>query len=220
MHIDFILSSCKKGLICKLHNLGIFPPPCEMGPKTGFYKGLKQGCQHWMRVRSEKCEGLRCQPIKSRRASPKNLMSGGGGGTPTLFFSTSKFLPRFCRHIVGVPFVHHKPLTSKKKNSIFFVGREILAYQRESVRMWWNAWDSHSMRESWQLWLKTLLNIEEARLNFSFLLSCLWCKTMFRGIKKQPGIRSFEIDVVTTKISVNWISPLTLNMPKSQICTT
>ena len=32
----------------------------------------------------------------------------------TFFFRPQHFLPRFSRHIVGVPFVHHKPLTSKK----------------------------------------------------------------------------------------------------------
>ena len=32
----------------------------------------------------------------------------GGGGLRHLFSPTSKFLPRFCRHIV--PYVHHKPL--------------------------------------------------------------------------------------------------------------
>ena len=50
-------------------------------------KKFKQGCQHWMRVRSEKCEG---RPLPAYKVAqvPKKLMSGGGGGggTPTLFF--------------------------------------------------------------------------------------------------------------------------------------
>ena len=85
---------------------------------------------------------VRCQPIKSPQV-PKKLMSGGGGGgggggLQHFFFPTSKI-----RHIVGVPFVHHKPLTSKKKKKK--IGREILAYQRENVvkcaRLTLNAWE-------------------------------------------------------------------------------
>ena len=76
---------------------------------------------------------VRCQPIKSRK-SQKSWWAGGGGH---FFFSTSKFLPRFCRHIVGVPFVHYKPLTSnKKKNCV-----------RDSY-ITVRAWECGEMRES------------------------------------------------------------------------
>ena len=162
-----------------------------MGPKTGFYKGLKQGCQHWMRVHGVRnARAVRCQPIKSR----KSQKTWWAGGTPTLFFSDLKIfasiLQTHSRGTLRTSQTSDKQ-QQQKNPTFFFVGREILAYQHESVRMWWNAWDSRSMRESWQLWLKTLLKIEEARLIFFFLLSCLWCKMMFRGINKQPGIQKF-----------------------------
>ena len=85
---------------------------------------------------------------------PKKLMSGGGGGLWHFFFPTSKFLPQFCRHIVGVPFVHHKPLTSKKiipiikkNNKKKKIAREILIslWERENVvkclSLTVNAWE-------------------------------------------------------------------------------
>ena len=80
---------------------------------------------------------VHCQPIKSRK-SQKKLMSGGD--STTLFFRPQNFYLDFAG--------------KKKKNC----GREILAYQHESVRMWWNAWDSRSMRESWQLWNGTSIH--------------------------------------------------------------
>ena len=41
---------------------------------------------------------------------PQNLISGGASGTLLHFFPASKILPRFSRHTVGVPIVHHTPL--------------------------------------------------------------------------------------------------------------
>ena len=96
-----------------------------------------------MRVRSEKCEG--CPLPAYKVARPKKSRAS----------QKSKIFASILQAhvIVGVPFVHHKPLTSNNNNkNSGGGGREILAYQRESVRMWWNAWDSRSMRESWQLW--------------------------------------------------------------------
>ena len=83
---------------------------------SSFHSDWSQGCQHWMRVWSEKCEGRPLPAYKVAQVPKKSWWAGGGGGgdSDTFFFSTSKFLPRFCRHIEGVPFVHHKPLTSKK----------------------------------------------------------------------------------------------------------
>ena len=114
-----------------------------------------QGCQHWMRVRSEKCEG-RPLPAYTVAQVPKKLMcgggGGGGGGRLRHFFSDLKILPRFCRlHSRGTLRTSQtSDKQQQQKKKILFWGREI-AYQRESVRMWWNAWDSRSMRESWQL---------------------------------------------------------------------
>ena len=53
---------------------------------------------------------VRSQPINVAQV-PKKLMSGG-----VTFFLPQKFWQPFSHstHIVGVPFVHHKPLTSKK----------------------------------------------------------------------------------------------------------
>ena len=83
-----------------------------------------------MRVRSEKCEG-------------RGGGGEGGGGIRYFFFPTSKFLPRFCRHIVGVPFVHHKPLTRKKKKLAWDIS--ISAWERENVvkcvSLTLNAWE-------------------------------------------------------------------------------
>ena len=82
---------------------------------------------------------------------PKELW-WAGGNSDTFFFPTSKFLPRFCRHIVGVySFVHHKPLTSNNNNNKNCVRDSYI-----TVRMWWNARVSRSMRESWQPWYSTL----------------------------------------------------------------
>ena len=50
-----------------------------------------QGCQHWMRVQSETCDG---RPLPAYKVAqvPKKLMSGGG--LRHFFF---KFLPRFAK---------------------------------------------------------------------------------------------------------------------------
>ena len=57
-----------------------------------------QGCQYWMRVQSETCDG---RPLPAYKVAqvPKKLMSGGGGGgggggTPTLFFQPQSFCLR------------------------------------------------------------------------------------------------------------------------------
>ena len=80
---------------------------------------IEQGCQHWMRVRREICEG---RPLPAYKVAQVQKKADERGGNSDTFFSdlkifasilqapTSKFLPRFCRHIVGVPFVHRKPL--------------------------------------------------------------------------------------------------------------
>ena len=94
---------------------------------------LWQGCQLWMRVRREIWEARPLAAYRSR-ASPKKAdeRGGGGGGDSVTFLGPQNFWQPFshCRHIVGVPFVHHKPLTSNTKTK----WREILAYMRESVR--------------------------------------------------------------------------------------
>ena len=173
----------------------LFQEKC-MTPLSAYYpvcihfrilSAITQGCQLWMRVRREIiCEARPLAAYKCR-ASPKNADEqgggggGGGGGVGELrhfFFLPQKFWQPFShsRHIVGVPFVHHKPLTSnnkknKKNNNkqtkkqrnkhfffffffFFFFGREIFPYicvrEWDSGEMGWNAWVSRSMRESWQ----------------------------------------------------------------------
>ena len=57
----------------------------------------RQGCQHWMRVRNEKCEGCPLPAYKVAQV-PKKLMSGGGGGGLRRFF----FRPQnFCLDFAG-----------------------------------------------------------------------------------------------------------------------
>ena len=75
---------------------------------------IYQGCQHWMRVRSEKCEG---RPLPAYKVAqvPIKLMSGGGD-SDTFFPDLKIFASILQAHSRGtLCFVHHKPLTSKKK---------------------------------------------------------------------------------------------------------
>ena len=127
-----------------------------------------------------------CQLAYKVAQVPKKLMSGGGGGGgDSDTFPTSKFLPRFCRHIVGVPFVHHKPLTSKK---IWAWDISISAWERENVvkcvRLTLNAWELaalHSLLLPLNYGITCLLNschhlhwitLETAKTAFVLDISC------------------------------------------------
>ena len=101
-----------------------------------------QGCQLWMRVRREICEA---RPLAAYicRASPKKADERGGGRL-SLFFFLKNFGSHFhrSRHIVGVPFVHHKPLTSKKK--IVWDISIRYAWEREIQVKWGEMRESHA----------------------------------------------------------------------------
>ena len=55
--------------------------------------GIMQGCQHWMRVQSETCDG---RPLPAYKVAQ----------VPKKFFDL-KIFASICRHIVEAPFVHH-----------------------------------------------------------------------------------------------------------------
>ena len=107
-----------------------------------------QGCQLWMRVRREICEARLLAAYKFC-ASPKKADERGGGGEGGLrhfFFLPQKFWQPFShsRHIVGVPFVHHKPLTSKKKKKNCVRYFHIYAWEREIQVKWGEVRESHA----------------------------------------------------------------------------
>ena len=91
---------------------------------------------------------VRCQPIKSRKSQKADEVGGGVGGgwgdSDTFCFRPQNFCLDFCRHI-GVPFVHHKPLTSNNNNN----------NKKLRKKMWWDisisvvrAWECGEMRET------------------------------------------------------------------------
>ena len=82
----------------------------------------------------------------SRKSQKSWWAGGGGGGLRHFFFWPQKFWQPFShtcsRHIVGVPFVHHKPLTSKKKKIAWDIS--IYAWEREIQVKWGEMRESHA----------------------------------------------------------------------------
>ena len=110
-----------------------------------------------MRVQSETCDG---RPLPAYKvAQVPNCQPRGGGGLRHFFPDLKFFASTLQAHSRGTLRTSH--ISDKQKQFyflfLFFFGREILAYQCESVRLGWNAWVSRSMRESWQ---PTILGLE------------------------------------------------------------